>query len=184
MTRTLVRLRAAMRRTSVKVGVVGALAVCAATTLATAPSAGAATLPASPAVPAGYSTTLAGAQAAAVKAPITESQDSSSFCSGTYYFDYSETQIDNCPGNGAASWAWVYAPRSGNVVTGSLVKSYISITFVNGSTGSVSANAPGTNTGNWYGSGKRIGGFNLCEQLITLNGLIVYRCSEQVTVPA
>jgi hypothetical protein len=188
MTRTLTRLRDAIRKTSVKAGVVGALCICAATTLATAPSASAVTLATAPsassAVPTGYSTTLAGAEKAATKAPITESPDSSSTCGGTYYFDFSETQIDNCPGNGAASWAWVYSPTAGSAVSGYLQKSYINITFVNGTTGSLTAKTPSTNTGNWYGSGKQIGGFSLCEQLLTANFLIVYRCSVDVALPA
>jgi hypothetical protein len=48
----------------------------------------------------------------AVTASPALADDSPTIQGCTKYFSYGKTQVqvDNCPGNGSASWAWVYHP--------------------------------------------------------------------------
>ncbi|GGT41259.1 hypothetical protein [Streptomyces chromofuscus] len=57
-----------------------------------------------------------GALTAVTASPAT-ADDSPTTQGCTKYFSYGQTQvqIDNCPGNGAASWAWIYRPADGAV---------------------------------------------------------------------
>jgi hypothetical protein len=145
------RLSALMHKTSAKVGAV-VLAAGTATALLAGPASAA---PASAAV--------AGAG-----------------CTFTFTYDLIEGQIDNCPGNGETSWAWLYVPTAGNAITGWLDTGVLTLTFTDGSTASFSTQAPSTDTQNYS---KTISRVQLSEILTTFNGLTVTRNSATTTVP-
>jgi hypothetical protein len=64
-------------------------------------------------------------------------------------------QVDNCPGNGASAWAWLYVPNAGNAATGILTYADMYITYSNPSgqtqTFDLSHSAGGTTTYDFYG---------------------------------
>jgi hypothetical protein len=151
------RISALMHKTSAKVGV-AVLAATAATALLAGP---ASAVPAAAAAPA----------AAAVAGPG---------CTFTFTFDLIEGQIDNCPGNGSTSWAWLYVPNGGNAITGWLDTGILTLTFTDGSTATFSTSAPSTDTQNYS---KTISAVRLSENLTTFNGLPVFRGSDTTTVP-
>jgi hypothetical protein len=146
------RISAVMHKTSAKVGAV-VLASGAATAL------------------------LAGPASAATASPAVAGPG----CTFTFTFDLIEGQIDNCPGNGETSWAWVWVPAAGNAITGWLDTGDLTVTFTDGSTAEVSAQAPNTNTQNYS---KTIARVKLSEILLTFNGLTVTRSSDTTTVPS
>ena len=124
----------------------------------------------------------AGAAATLLAAPASAAPANAAICGGTYNFDYVQTQVDNCPGNGAAGWAWLWVPEAGGPITGYLSYADLYITFANGNTYTLNVAAGSSEAMSWWGSGYNITQIQVCEFLWTINGLPVLRCSIQTSV--
>jgi hypothetical protein len=119
----------------------------------------------------------ASAAATLLAAPASAAPADASGCGRTYYFDYVQAQVDNCPGNGAASWDWLWVPNAGGPITGWLSYADLIATFANGTTETLTVAAGSSAAESWWGSGYSITHIKLCEFLWTFNGLLVVRCS-------
>jgi hypothetical protein len=112
---------------------------------------------------------------------IAPASAASAGCSTTYNFDLVQAQIDNCPGSGAASWGWGYVPSgAGNAVTGYLLNSDFYFSFADGESYDLNVGAGATRSFDY--DGAKITKIQICEFLLTLNGLPVTRCSAVVSV--
>jgi hypothetical protein len=137
---------------------------------------------------AGAAVLAASAAAALLAAPASAAPAGAAGCAYTYNFDYIQGQVDNCPGNGASAWAWLYVPNAGNAATGILNSADMHITYRNpsGQTQSydLGTGANSTKTTGFYG-GDVITQVYFCETF--LYGLPpiypFYRCSDTVNVP-
>ncbi len=118
-----------------------------------------------------------------VAAPASAAPASSAGCSTvTLWYDYSDSQITNCPGNGATSWAWVWAPVAGNYFTGVLDHAELRITFADGGSTELDAQAGQSSTASYWEPGQTITQIQLCEQE-TIGGDFSYRiCSQTYAV--
>jgi hypothetical protein len=106
----------------------------------------------------------------------------SAICGGTYNFDYVQAQVDNCPGNGAAGWAWLWAPEAGGPITGWLLEADLYVTFANGDTATLPVGAGSSGSESWWPQGYSITQIQVCEYLVTFNGLPVFRCSAETGI--
>jgi hypothetical protein len=131
---------------------VGALAVTAAATgalLATPAGAASAATTASATTATGSTATATHAAnaTATVTKTVTLTAATTSTCTFTYTFDAVQFQVSFCPADGATSWAWMYVPNSGNIITGTLDSATMQIGFSDGSKTSISASNSSSGAG-------------------------------------
>jgi hypothetical protein len=105
---------------------------------------------------------LAAGTAALLAVPAGVAHADPATCGGTVNFDVVQFQVDNCPGNGAASWAWLWAPKASTAAS-SLLSATLYLTFGNGGTVKFTINPNSSFSESFWNSGDNIKKAQVCE---------------------
>ncbi|GGM16687.1 MULTISPECIES: hypothetical protein [Micromonospora] len=95
-------------------------------------------------------------------------------CARTFLFGGAQVQIDNCPGNGAASWGWVYGSPDYSWTD-------VYVRFPSGTELTLTAGSGTANTANWY---EDVSTVAICNTKFFswLPPAPIIHCSERVPV--
>jgi hypothetical protein len=73
-------------------------------------------------------------------------------CGASGTFDYVQYQWDNCPGDGAQAWTWIYLPVAGSIWwgRGATLDASLTVWLADGQEQTISTVAGKSNVGEWW----------------------------------